>query len=277
MAFGLMALLTTISGDPLQLFILRLLTGIGLGGALPSGVVLTSFEPGFAPVLGYQEEIGIDDDNRYESRVYPDNFFEGITEPLFGSATAFTTRIKVTAPEAYTVNSVGSLVSDCVESGRRTVVWASDQPVRFFNVIAGRWKVKQGEGTAVYYDRAHPYNVDEMSEVGESEGEHRQKALPTGEHLAVVTELFEQCDGLIDRVRSVVVEWRHLHCGSPSDRPGLYAWCDGSSFVSKTARGHLEEDQDLVALELAHGGQSGGNRSTRAPSKRAQLHCLSRV
>ena len=39
--FGLMAVLTTISGDPLELFILRLLTGIGLGGALPSGVVLT--------------------------------------------------------------------------------------------------------------------------------------------------------------------------------------------------------------------------------------------
>lgn len=39
--FGLMALLTTISGDAVELFILRLLTGIGLGGALPSGVVLT--------------------------------------------------------------------------------------------------------------------------------------------------------------------------------------------------------------------------------------------
>jgi hypothetical protein len=29
---------------------------------------------------------------------------------------------------------------------------------------------------------------------------------------------------------------------------------DGGSFVSQTARGHLEEDQALVALELAHGG-----------------------
>jgi MFS transporter, AAHS family, 4-hydroxybenzoate transporter len=39
--FGCMAVLTTVSGNPATLFVLRLLTGIGLGGALPSGVVLT--------------------------------------------------------------------------------------------------------------------------------------------------------------------------------------------------------------------------------------------
>ena len=32
---------------------------------------------------------------------------------------------------------------------RRTVVWESDFPVSFFNVIAGRWQVERGEGTAV--------------------------------------------------------------------------------------------------------------------------------
>ena len=35
--------------------------------------------------------------------------------------------------------------------GRRTVVWESDHPVSFFNVVAGRWQVERGEGTAVYY------------------------------------------------------------------------------------------------------------------------------
>ena len=39
--FGLLAWMTTISGDTFELFALRLLTGIGLGGALPSGVALT--------------------------------------------------------------------------------------------------------------------------------------------------------------------------------------------------------------------------------------------
>src|ERR1700676_5349191 len=89
---------------------------------LPAGTVLTSFKASFAPVFGYVEDVGVDDDNRYESRVYPDNFYEVITEPLFGSATAFTTRIRITAPEEYTLNSVGTLVSDTVADGRRTVV-----------------------------------------------------------------------------------------------------------------------------------------------------------
>jgi len=39
--FGVMALFTTMAGDTIELFVLRLLTGIGLGGALPSAVALT--------------------------------------------------------------------------------------------------------------------------------------------------------------------------------------------------------------------------------------------
>jgi hypothetical protein len=138
------------------------------GGAsefiMPSAVVLTSFTPSFAPVLGYLEEVGVDDDNRYESRVYPDNFYEGITDPLFGSAAAFTTRLRITAPQEYTLNSVGTKVSDDVADGRRTVVWQSDQPMRFFNVVAGRWAVRHGKDTAIYYHPEHKYNIDEMSE-----------------------------------------------------------------------------------------------------------------
>ena len=51
-----------------------------------------------------------------------------------------------------------------MKDGRRTVVWESDFPVSFFNVIAGRWQVERGEGTAVYYYRGHPYNIGEMRE-----------------------------------------------------------------------------------------------------------------
>jgi len=39
--FGLLAWLTTLSNSSGELFVLRLLTGVGLGGALPSGVALT--------------------------------------------------------------------------------------------------------------------------------------------------------------------------------------------------------------------------------------------
>jgi AAHS family 4-hydroxybenzoate transporter-like MFS transporter len=39
--FGVMALLTTTASNTVELFLLRLVTGIGLGGAIPSGVALT--------------------------------------------------------------------------------------------------------------------------------------------------------------------------------------------------------------------------------------------
>lgn len=131
---------------------------------LPSGVVLTTFRPNFVPILGYIEEVGIDDDNRYDSKDYPDNFYEGITDSLFGSSTAFTTHIRITGPAEYTYNSVGTKLSDEVTDGRRTVVWQSDYPMRFFNVVAGRWAEKHGKDTVVYYHPSHTYNIDEISE-----------------------------------------------------------------------------------------------------------------
>ncbi len=131
---------------------------------LPGGVVLTSFTPSFVPVVGYIEEVGVDKDNRFDSREYPDDFYEGITPPAFGAAGGMTTRIQVSGPAEYRYNSVGTQVRDVVEGGMRTTEWRSDHPVKFFNVVAGRWQEKQGEGTVIYYHANHPYNIDEMSE-----------------------------------------------------------------------------------------------------------------
>jgi ABC-type transport system involved in multi-copper enzyme maturation permease subunit len=131
---------------------------------LPAGVVLTSFTPSFAPVVGYQEEIGRKkDENDYEPRVYPDDFYQGRTDALFGSGHPFTTRIAVTGPRDFTFNSVGTRVSDTVRGETRTVIWQSDYPVRLFNVVGGRWAVRPGHGTAIYYHPGHGYNVAEMS------------------------------------------------------------------------------------------------------------------
>ena len=51
-----------------------------------------------------------------------------------------------------------------LEDGRRMAVWESDHPVNFFNIVAGRWEVRKGQGTAVYYSPKHPYNIEEMVE-----------------------------------------------------------------------------------------------------------------
>jgi ABC-2 type transport system permease protein len=59
---------------------------------------------------------------------------------------------------------VGTKTAETEKDGRRTVVWESDFPVSFYNVIAGRWQVERGEGTAVYYYRGHRYNIGEIRE-----------------------------------------------------------------------------------------------------------------
>ncbi len=148
----------------------RLPRGISRNGGgrsefiVPSGVVLTSFTPSFVPVVGYLEAVGVDKDNKYEGREYPEDFYVGQTDPAFGSSHGFSTRLRVSAPEAFTINSVGVLHRQEVAGGRRTVEWRSDHPVRFFNVVAGRWAERRGSGTVVYYHPGHPYNIDEILE-----------------------------------------------------------------------------------------------------------------
>jgi ABC-type transport system involved in multi-copper enzyme maturation permease subunit len=129
---------------------------------LPSGVVLTSFGLSIVPALGYVESLGIDDDNRFESREYPDEFYRGQTDSFVGSRSPFSTRVKITGPADFTMNSVGIKTQDTVAGDRRTVLWESDHPVSFYNIVAGRWNVKRGAGTELYYHPGHPYNVDEI-------------------------------------------------------------------------------------------------------------------
>ncbi|HZN56226.1 MAG TPA: hypothetical protein VFB67_12990 [Candidatus Polarisedimenticolaceae bacterium] len=130
---------------------------------LPSGVVLTAFSTAFVPTIGYDEGIGIEEEkNRYETRVYPDDFYIGRTEPAFGSGSACTARVTISGPEEYRFNSVGVLESDTVANGIRTSVWKTDRKVRLLNVVAGKWAVRKGKGTAVYHHPAHTYNIDEL-------------------------------------------------------------------------------------------------------------------
>ena len=129
---------------------------------LPSSVILTGRNPDFVPVMGYVERIGVDEKNRYEPRIYPPKFYEGITDADLDRS-AFTQKIRITAPAEYTFNSTGVLTGETVKAGRRTVTWESDYPLRVFNVAAGRnWAVKRGPGTAVFYYPGHPWNVQSL-------------------------------------------------------------------------------------------------------------------
>jgi len=147
--------------------------GGGTGNfVLPSGVVLTSFGSEFVPVVGFVDGVGVDEDNKSDPKVWPRNWYEGVTKSGFGNNLPHTTKVTIHAPAEYTLNSVGTLASDTVENGIRTSVWVSDHPVNFFNVVAGKWDVKRGKGTAIYYHPGHAYNIDEMLECLDGARQH---------------------------------------------------------------------------------------------------------
>jgi ABC-type transport system involved in multi-copper enzyme maturation permease subunit len=131
---------------------------------LPSGVVLTSFRPTMLPLPGFQTDVGVDKDNSSDSKEYLDDFYLGQTKSAFGVDRPFTTHVEVTGPVGYTLNSVGTLVSDTPAGDRHTAVWVSDRPVTFLNVVAGRWSTHEGEGTRIFYHAAHGANIAEMGE-----------------------------------------------------------------------------------------------------------------
>lgn len=131
---------------------------------LPSGVVLTSFSPSFCPLPGFVESVGVTKDNRANSKEFEPDFYVGRTEPFVGAANAFTTHIEVTVPAAMRANAVGVLTDVRDGDSTKTWVWESDYPIRFFNIVAGVFERWDGDGTAIYYNEQHPYNVERIGQ-----------------------------------------------------------------------------------------------------------------
>lgn len=130
---------------------------------LPAGVLVTARNPDFVPVVGFNPGIGVDDENRFEPKRQPPDFWRRQLDAELDRS-AFTSRVRITAPAEYTVNSTGVLAGVSEQGGRRTWLWESDYPLRVWNVAAGRWAVRRGHGTAVYYHPGHPWNVASMLE-----------------------------------------------------------------------------------------------------------------
>jgi hypothetical protein len=136
------------------------------GGAgefiVPSGVVMQGWSPQYFPVLGFVDGIGSDEDNTFEPRDYADDYWTATTPALFGAERPMTVRTRIDVPESFHANGVGEQVRDEVKDGRRIVEFRTDEPVMAFNIVAGKWSVRRGKGTALYHHPAHTYNLDEM-------------------------------------------------------------------------------------------------------------------
>ena len=119
------------------------------GGAsefiLPSGVVLTSFRPTFAPIVGFSDGIGVDEENQSDSREYAKGYHHGRTAPIFGSGGRSRVRTKITGPSEYTFHGVGALVSEETNGDTKTVEYLTEYAVGFFNVVGARWDRRDGD------------------------------------------------------------------------------------------------------------------------------------
>lgn len=148
---------------------------------LPAGVVLHTFGPMMAPVPGYREEVGRSEERDYEPADRPEGWWRGPTEPMIGTGSPFTARVEVTGPAGWRFHSVGVMTADSTRGDRRTMVWSTDAPVRFVNVVGGRWDVAAdtvtaADGdtarTAVYHHPAHDYRIDQVAAALAAAREH---------------------------------------------------------------------------------------------------------
>ena len=139
--------------------------GYGMEFITPSSIVLTGFSGvTFVPAVGFFPDEAVEEGkNNSDPREWPEDWWKAENKAAIPSATRwYDVHMRVDVPADLQVNATGERVSETVKDGRRVTEWRTDHPVRIFNLIAGRWNVKQREGVAVYYDARHPYNVDEM-------------------------------------------------------------------------------------------------------------------
>ena len=139
--------------------------GYAMEFIMPSSIVLTAFgAPTFVPIVGFFPDDAVEQDkNNSDPREWPDDWWKGVTPAGIPCAERwYDVHMRVDVPAGLEVNATGERVSEVRKNGRTVTEWRTDRPVRIFNLVAGRWLVRRRPGVAVYYDRHHPYNVDEM-------------------------------------------------------------------------------------------------------------------
>ena len=131
---------------------------------VPAAAVFTGFDgPSLVPQLGFLDGIGPEEKDRPEPRWYPDDVWRETLPAMLPSARSwYPVRVRVTVPADFRANANGVLVDERVAGGRRTLTYVTDRPVHLFNLVAGRWAEKRGDGVAIYHHPAHTYNLEPM-------------------------------------------------------------------------------------------------------------------
>jgi ABC-type transport system involved in multi-copper enzyme maturation permease subunit len=141
---------------------------------LPSGVVLTSFQGSWLPLIGFNEGVGLEAKDQPEAREYPDQHYQRRVDPEFGPAWGTDVELTITAPQGWTLNSVGEPGPATEENGRQSRTWKTTEPVRFFNIVGGPATLVStaGQQSTVFHDRGHAFHAAQMAEMLDAAREH---------------------------------------------------------------------------------------------------------
>ncbi len=134
---------------------------------LPSGVVLTSFDGSFMPMVGFMDGVGLEQKNQPEAREYADDHYRQRVDPEFGAAWGTTLEMTISAPENWTINCVGEPGPQTTTGGRKSTMWKTTEPIRFFNIVGGPSNLveTQGKESTVFHDQRHAFHTERMVEV----------------------------------------------------------------------------------------------------------------
>lgn len=138
----------------------------------PGATFLHSFDSAalaWLPTIGYQAslEIGSERTRRKQKlgkrESLPDDDGEGQTPGMMRQSWAFPYRARIRVPDGERVLSAGNLVAERdAGGGRREFEFASDGPIYFFPVMAGRWLERRDGRSAIHFAAQHAQNADKM-------------------------------------------------------------------------------------------------------------------
>ncbi|MBL9140416.1 MAG: hypothetical protein JNK53_01000, partial [Phycisphaerae bacterium] len=131
---------------------------------LPAGVVLNAFSTSMLPLVGWVDGVGVDPEDAVEPRRHGVDEWKKQTKPGLGNGSAADVRATITVPEAYRAHAPGVLERNTVSDGWRTMVWRTDVPVRFFNIVAAKWVEAKGKTTTIWHLAEHTENIPSMLE-----------------------------------------------------------------------------------------------------------------
>lgn len=134
----------------------------------PGATFLHSFDASalaWLPTIGYQAPLEIASDRTRRKHglgkreSLPDDDGAGPTPGFQRQSWAYTYHAKIRAPKDERVLSAGNLVAERDLGDRREFEYATDGPIYFFPVMAGRWVENRDGTSAVYHAEAHPQNA----------------------------------------------------------------------------------------------------------------------